>query len=76
MGCLDGRVLAINIYRVTNGIKNADGILPGGSDMVNVSKDLSPELTLLGTPRILEGVSSGVKFDNGDEGGDADVSCT
>jgi hypothetical protein len=43
LGCLDGRVLAINIYRVTNGIKSADGILPGGFDMGHVSKDLSPD---------------------------------
>ena len=35
--------MAIDIYGVAYGIKNADGILPGGSDMVNVSKDLSPE---------------------------------
>jgi hypothetical protein len=39
--------LAINIYGITYGIKNADGILPGGSDMVNVSKDLSREPSLL-----------------------------
>jgi hypothetical protein len=43
LGCLDGRVLATDIYGVAYGIKDADGILPGGSDMVNVSKDLSPE---------------------------------
>ena len=42
MGCLDGRVLATDIYAVANGIKNADGILLGGSYMVHVSKDLSP----------------------------------
>ena len=64
MGCLDGRVLATNIYGVAHGIKNADGILPGGFDMGHVSKDLSPELTLLGTPCILEGVGSGVKCDD------------
>jgi len=34
--------LAINIYGITYGIKNADGILLGGSYMVHVSKDLSP----------------------------------
>jgi hypothetical protein len=62
LGCLDGRILAIDIYGITYGIKNADGILPGGSDMVNVSKDLSRELTLLGTPCILEGVGSRVKM--------------
>jgi len=62
LGCLDGRILAIDIYGITYGIKNADGILPGGSDMVNVQKNLSPELTLLGTPCILEGVGSGVKW--------------
>jgi hypothetical protein len=41
LGCLDGRILAIDIYGITYGIKNADGILPGGSDMVNVQKNLS-----------------------------------
>jgi len=56
--------LAIDIYGITYGIKNANGILPGGSHMVNVSKDLNPELTLLGTPCILEGVGSGVKLPN------------
>jgi hypothetical protein len=35
--------MATDIYGVAYGIKDADGILPGGSDMVNVSKDLSPE---------------------------------
>tara|TARA_Y100000592_G_scaffold9960_1_gene14105 strand:- start:182 stop:346 length:165 start_codon:yes stop_codon:yes gene_type:complete len=35
--------LAINIYAVAYGIKNADGILLGGSDMVNVQKNLSPD---------------------------------
>ena len=43
MGCLDGRVLATDIYGVANGIKNADGILLGGFDMVNVQKNLSPD---------------------------------
>jgi len=43
LGCLDGRVLAIDIYGITYGIKNADGILPGGFDMVNVQKNLSPD---------------------------------
>ena len=36
-------VLAIDIYGVANGIKNADGILLGGFDMVNVQKNLSPD---------------------------------
>ena len=40
----DDWVLAIDIYGVTYGIKNADGILLGGSDMVNVQKNLSPDL--------------------------------
>jgi len=43
LGCLDGRVLAIDIYGITYGIKNADGILLGGSYMVNVQKNLSPD---------------------------------
>jgi hypothetical protein len=34
--------LATDIYAVTYGIKNADGILLGGFDMGHVSKDLSP----------------------------------
>ena len=42
MGCLDGRVLATDLYGVANGIKNANGILLGGFDMGHVSKDLSP----------------------------------
>ena len=43
MGCLDGRVLATDIYGVAYGIKDADGILLGGFDMVNVQKNLSPD---------------------------------
>ncbi len=43
IGLLDGRVLATDIYGVANGIKNADGILCGGSHMVNVQKNLSPD---------------------------------
>ena len=39
----DDWVLAIDIYGVTYGIKNADGILLGGFDMGHVSRDLSPE---------------------------------
>jgi len=35
--------LATDIYGIANGIKNADGILLGGSDMVNVQKNLSPD---------------------------------
>jgi len=35
--------LAIDIYGITNGIKGADGILLGGSYMVNVQKNLSPD---------------------------------
>jgi len=35
--------LAIDIYGIAYGIKNADGVLLGGSDMVNVQKNLSPE---------------------------------
>jgi hypothetical protein len=35
--------LAIDIYAVAYGIKNADGIFLGGSDMVNVQKNLSRE---------------------------------
>jgi len=37
--------LAIDIYAVAYGIKNAGGILLGGFDMGHVSKDLSPDLT-------------------------------
>jgi hypothetical protein len=36
--------LATDIYGIANGIKNADGILLGGSHMVNVQKNLSPDL--------------------------------
>jgi len=35
--------LATDIYGVAYGIKNADGILLGGSYMVNVQKNLSPD---------------------------------
>jgi hypothetical protein len=35
--------LATDIYGVAYGIKNADGVLLGGSDMVNVQKNLSPD---------------------------------
>ena len=34
--------MATDIYGVAHGIKNADGILLGGSYMGHVSKDLSP----------------------------------
>jgi len=43
LGYLDGRVLATDIYGVAHGIKNANGIFPGGFDMGHVSKDLSPD---------------------------------
>jgi len=60
LGCLDGRVLATDIYGVANGIKNADGILLGGFDMVNVQKNLSPDLTMRYLLEYL--VRSGVKL--------------
>jgi len=52
--------LAINIYGITYGIKNADGILLGGSYMVHVSKDLSPDPLATGIGITVNG--SGVKL--------------
>ena len=62
MGCLDGRVLSIDIYGITYGSKNADGILLGGFDMVNVQKNLSPDLIGSSALKRSRPIGSGVKY--------------
>jgi uncharacterized protein YoxC len=48
--------LATDIYGVAYGIKNADGILLGGFDMVNVQKNLSPDL--IGTLKVIKSLGT------------------
>tara|TARA_R110002020_G_scaffold81533_1_gene202430 strand:- start:1 stop:186 length:186 start_codon:yes stop_codon:yes gene_type:complete len=49
-----------NVHGVANGNKNSNGVFLGGSDMVNVQKNLNPEP--LGVDRLYYFGGSGVKL--------------